>query len=366
MKTRLAFLTVVLLASGACGGGGSDGTGAAGTSGTGGTGTGGSNAGQSGTAGTAGSAAGRGGASAGSGGSGGTAGSSAGAGGIGGSPARGGAGGTGGGAAGRGGGGGTAAGSGGRGGSGGGGSAGSAGGAGRGGAGGGLITPRIMPLGDSTTASICYRALLWQMLQQSGRTQFNFVGTRNGDPGCGVSGYDKDNEGHGGYIVTDVLKAAGTGVRPSGGDSSDPFVSDARDLATWFDNTPADIVLLHFATNDVWNNKAPAMILQAYTTILGRLRAANPNVRVLVAQIIPLQPSGCNDCPTRVQNLNAMIPDWAATNSTAASPITVVDQATGFNPAMGQDTSDGVHPNATGSQKIATRWFDVLMSLVSL
>jgi lysophospholipase L1-like esterase len=203
------------------------------------------------------------------------------------------------------------------------------------------------------------------MLQQSGRTQFNFVGTRNGDPGCGVSGYDKDNEGHGGYIVTDVLKAAGTGTRPSGGDSSDPFVSDARDLATWFDDKPADIVLLHFATNDVWNNKAPAMILQAYTTILGRLRAANPNVRVLVAQIIPLQPSGCNDCPTRVQSLNAMIPAWAATNATAASPITVVDQATGFNPAMGQDTSDGVHPNAAGSQKIAAKWFNALTPLIS-
>ena len=75
-----------------------------------------------------------------------------------------------------------------------------------------------MPLGDSTTASICYRALLWQMLTELGATQFNFVGTRMGDPGCGVSGYDRDNEGHGGYIVTDVLKPANTGVRPGGAD----------------------------------------------------------------------------------------------------------------------------------------------------
>ena len=164
-------------------------------------------------------------------------------------------------------------------------------------------TPASCRFGDSTTASICYRALLWQMLaQQSGRTQFNFVGTRNGDPGCGVSGYDKDNEGHGGYIVTDVLKAAGTGTRPSGGDASDPFVSDARDLATWFDGQARRRHgMLHFATNDVWNNKAPAMILQAGMRPFSRagLRAANPNVRVLVAQIIPLQPSGCNkDCPS--------------------------------------------------------------------
>jgi len=120
---------------------------------------------------------------------------------------------------------------------------------------------------------------------------------------------------------------------------------------------------MHFGTNDVWNNIAPATILQAYTTILGRLRGANPNVRVLVAQITPLQPSGCNDCPTRVQNLNAMIPGWAASNSTAASPIAVVDQNTGFNPAT--DTNDGVHSNVSGSTKIAGRWFSAVMSLIA-
>ncbi len=228
-----------------------------------------------------------------------------------------------------------------------------------GGAGGMLTNPRIMPLGDSTTASVCYRAQLWQMLTQSGRT-FQFIGSRNGDPGCNVSGYDRDNEGHGGYIVTDILKTAGTGVRPGGADTGDPYVSDARDLATWFDGRPADIVLMHFGTNDVWNNFTPANILNAYTAILNKLRMVNPNVRVMVAQIIPLQPSGCSDCPTRAQNLDAQIPAWAASHSTAASPITVVDQFTGFNPAQGQDTSDGVHPNASGSTKIAAKWFSAL------
>ena len=400
-RFALSIVFVGALVAAGCGGNDSSGTagtggGGAGTTGAAGTsagGTGGGAAGTSATAGTGGNA----GASSGSGGDGGSAGATAGAGGTVGRGGTGGTAGTGpagrggttgaagagartgaagtGGAAGRGGTTGTG-GAGGRGGTTGGGGNGGSGGSGGttgaggrggttggGGAGGALTNPRIMPLGDSTTASVCYRALLWQMLQSAGKT-FNFVGTRNGDPGCGVSGYDRDNEGHGGYIVTDVLKAAGTGVRPSGGDASDPFVSDARDLATWFDGKPADIVLLHFATNDVWNNKAPAMILQAYTTMLGRLRAANPNVRVLVAQIIPLQPSGCNDCTTRAQNLNAQIPGWATTNSTAASPISVVDQFTGFNPAQGQDTSDGVHPNTSGSMKIAKKWFDALSPML--
>jgi len=383
MKNNLALLTAALLVIGACGGSGSDGTGTAGSGssagagGNAGNGAGGSNggttgaAGASGSGGVGGSAAGRGGDNSGAGGSAGAAGGAAG----GGSTGRGGGGGTDpggrggvGSGAGRGGSGGTAgggAGSGGASANGGRGGAAGAGGAGRGGsgAGGALTNPRIMPLGDSTTASVCYRAQLWQMLTQSGRTQFQFIGSRNGDPGCGVSGYDRDNEGHGGYIVTDILKAAGTGARPGGADSSDPFVSDARDLATWFDGRPADIVLMHFGTNDVWNNFTPTNILSAYTAILNKLRAVNPNVRVLVAQIIPLQPSGCNDCPTRAQSLNAQIPTWAAANSTAASPITVVDQYTGFNPATGQDTSDGVHPNAAGSVKIAAKWFNALTPL---
>jgi lysophospholipase L1-like esterase len=376
MKNKVAASIVACWLGIGCGGG-SDGTGtgggggaAGGTGGgagaSGGAGTTGS-AGTTGTAGTGGAsgAAGQGGGGSGNGGRGGNAGSNAGAGALGGGGSAGGAGGSAG-VAGRGGAGGASAGASGRGGTGGASGAGGGGGTAGGGAGtgGASGTRRIMPLGDSTTASICYRALLWQMLTQA-RARFDLVGTRSGDPGCGVSGYDRDNEGHGGYIVTDVLKAAGTGTRPGGADPSDPFVSDARDLATWFDGKPADFVLMHFGTNDVWNNIAPATILQAYTTILGRLRAANPTVHVLVAQIIPLQPEGCNDCPARVQSLNAMIPSWASANRTAVSPITVVDQASGFNPAMGQDTGDGVHPNAAGSAKIATKWFNALASLTS-
>ena len=338
--------------SGAVGGGASGNTGSAGTTGGAGTGSGGSTAGAGGgnvgSAGTSGSA--------------GITGASGTSGGRGGATGVAGAAGTG--AAGRGG----SNGSGGAGGRGGTGGAGGRGGAGASGAGGGAGGAaghtgvwKVMPLGDSTTASICYRSHLWQMLTQNGHSNFDFIGTRNGDPGCTFTGYDKDNEGHGGYNVTDLLKAAGSGTRPSGADASDPYVSDARDLATWFDGHPADIVLMHFGTNDVWNGIAPSMILSAYTTILGRLRANNPNVHLYIAQITPLDPSGCSACISRVQTLNGMIPGWATSNATAASPVTVVDQYTGFDATA--DTRDGVHANDGGSIKIATNWYNVLSAV---
>jgi len=227
-------------------------------------------------------------------------------------------------------------------------------------------TLRIMPLGDSTTASICYRSYLWQMLTGAGDTQFDFVGTRRGNPGCTFSAYDQDNEGHGGYVVSDLLKAAGTGVRPGGADSTDPFVSDARDLETWFDGHPADVVIMHFGTNDVWNS-APVTsqrlqtILMAYDAILARLRANNANVRLFVAQITPLAPAACTACTANARALDDLIPAWAAANTRPDSPVSVVDQFTGFDPAT--DTVDGVHSNNSGSMKIATNWFRALTPL---
>jgi lysophospholipase L1-like esterase len=199
------------------------------------------------------------------------------------------------------------------------------------------------------------------MLNAAGHTQFDFIGTRNGDPGCSFVNYDKDNEGHGGYIVTDILKATSTG-RPGGADPTDLFDASAKDLATWFDGHPADVVLMHMGTNDVWNNKSPQNILDAYTAILTRLRANNPNVVVLVAQITPFNPAGCSGCLAGVQALNAAIPAWATQSSTVQSPVTVVDQATNFNVAT--DTVDGVHATDAGAIKIATNWMNALAPLL--
>ena len=133
---------------------------------------------------------------------------------------------------------------------------------------------------------------------------------------------------------------------------------------------PADVVLFHFATNDVWNSRSPASILAAYTTVLGALRQANPKVIVLVAQLIPMAVtastcSGCScpGCPAGIMSLNSMLVGWASTNATAASPISVVDQWTGFDATAGVDTRDGVHPNDSGSTKIANRWYDALVPL---
>jgi lysophospholipase L1-like esterase len=194
---------------------------------------------------------------------------------------------------------------------------------------------RIMPLGDSITAGPgCWRALLWDHLQRTGFTDIDFVGTQPGG-GCSVP-FDGDHEGHGGFAATGI--------------------ADQNQLPPWLAATHPDIVLMHLGTNDMWGGFIPtSAILTAYSKLVDQMRASNSNMKIIVAKIIPMEPSGCPTCPQGVVALNNAIPGWAAGKTTAQSPITVVDQWTGFNAAT--DTNDGVHPIDSGFQKMADRWY---------
>jgi len=232
--------------------------------------------------------------------------------------------------------------------------------AGAGGTGGRPSTLRVMPLGDGITATTCYRAKLWQKFADNHRSEFDFVGSRNSGDSCSVSpGYDKDNEGHGGYQVTDVLKPTSTG-RPSSADPQDPYDASAKDLGTWFDGHPVDIVLLHMGSNDILKINAPIeTILSAYTAIVTRARLSSPNVAVFVAQVIPMKVDSCSTCNAQVLALNQAIPGWATMTDTPTSRVRVVNQYAGFDVA---NTIDGVRPDETGSQRMADKWYEAIVA----
>ncbi len=85
---------------------------------------------------------------------------------------------------------------------------------------------RIMALGDSITGSPgCWRALLWQKLQAAGYTNTDFVGTLP-TQGCGFV-YDGENEGHGGYLATNI--------------------ANQSLLPGWLAATDPDVVIMHLA-----------------------------------------------------------------------------------------------------------------------
>jgi lysophospholipase L1-like esterase len=222
---------------------------------------------------------------------------------------------------------------------------------------------RIMAIGDSITRATCWRAALWAKLSQDFSSRFDFVGTLSSDNGCTPANYDRDNQGYSSSLITEIV-ANDTSAR-----MCDPNPCPAlADLQSAFLMKPTDVALLHFGTNDVWNSKSPQDIVSGYTAVVAALRAANPKVVILVAQIIPMNVSEvtcggciCAGCPSGIPALNARIASWAIEQDTPESPIRVVDQYGGYDAVA--DNRDGVHPNTLGSQKIADRWYDALLPL---
>ncbi|CAE7231779.1 unnamed protein product [Rhizoctonia solani] len=204
-----------------------------------------------------------------------------------------------------------------------------------------LAVTKVMFLGDSITGSPgCWRALLWTQLTNAGKTNIDMVGTLPAQ-GCGIP-YDGDNEGHGGYLATGI--------------------ANQNLLPAWLSATTPDVVAMTLGTNDVWSSIAPATILEAFSKLVDQMRASKPTMKILVAQILPMNPSGCTDCNQRVIAFNSAIPAWAQNKSTSASPITVVNLYNGFNTTT--DTYDGVHPNENGNAKIAASYYQPVYNVV--
>ena len=91
--------------------------------------------------------------------------------------------------------------------------------------------------------------------------------------------------------------------------------------------------------------------MEELANIFASLRADNPLVKILIAEIIPMR-------NTDTSAFNAALRAWAPAQSTILSPVTVVDQYTGYNAQT--DSYDNWHPNAIGEEKMANRWFDAL------
>ena len=206
-----------------------------------------------------------------------------------------------------------------------------------------------MPFGDSITEGSCTSQFVWQNLRAAGAKNFDMVGTRHSDKDCGVANADRDNEGHSGYLATDMVDMG----------------PHAEDLIEWCNADKGDVVLMHLGTNDIWHsNLDPETILDAYSKILVQLRAAQPKVIVFVAQILPMSLSSCPTCAPAVPRLNHEIPAWAKRESTKNSPVYLVDQFSGFD--IAKDADDGVHPNSRGAKKMADKWSAALLERLEL
>jgi hypothetical protein len=98
-------------------------------------------------------------------------------------------------------------------------------------------TIRYMPFGDSITEIICWRAKLWERLQPTEFAAVNWVGSGKTENNCKNTRYDRDNEGHSGFLAIDI--------------------ANKNQLDGWLKTNPADVITMHLGTNDIVQQLVP-------------------------------------------------------------------------------------------------------------
>ncbi|GAA0319775.1 cellulose binding domain-containing protein [Actinoallomurus spadix] len=195
---------------------------------------------------------------------------------------------------------------------------------------------RVMPLGDSITDGVtipgAYRTGLWQRFTGGGY-RVDFVGSlSNGPSALG----DHDHEGHSGWRIDQI---------------------DAN-IVGWLRAYTPHTVLLHIGTNDVIQTHdlsgAPARL----SALIDHITATVPTAEVFVATIIPLASSGLE---ANARTYNSAIPGIVQSKANAGRHVHLVDLHAALTTA--DLLSDGVHPNATGFDKMAAAWFAALRSV---
>jgi lysophospholipase L1-like esterase len=196
---------------------------------------------------------------------------------------------------------------------------------------------RLMAVGDSITAGADffsnYRYPLWKKLSAAGYA-IEFTGSQAGETPAGPL----PHEGYGGKN-TEWL---------------------AQNVPAHFRAQPADIVLLHSGHNHSVEEQPVRGILGATEQLIAAFREINPQVTILLAQVIP---AGKLPKYSYLTELNTGLAALAARLDRPGQRIVLVDQSAGFD--WRTDTvEDHVHPNARGAEKMAEAWFTALRGVL--
>jgi lysophospholipase L1-like esterase len=193
----------------------------------------------------------------------------------------------------------------------------------------------VMPLGDSITEGTQvpggYRVGLWQRLNANGY-RVDLVGSQfNGPSSLG----DHDHEGHPGWRIDQI---------------------DAN-IAGWMQSFTPHTVLLHIGTNDILQNFNVSTAPNRLSTLIDHITNAAPTAEVFVAQIIPLANAGQE---AAVRTFNSAIPGIVASKVNAGRRVHLVDMHSALTTA---DLIDGIHPTASGYDKMAGTWYSALRTV---
>ncbi len=217
--------------------------------------------------------------------------------------------------------------------------------------------PRLMPLGDSITAGAhsagpvpgAYRIQFWNRAVADGLA-INFVGSENNRSGSLADG---DHAGFPGRTIEQTTAWVRSG-----------------NLA----NYPAEAILLMIGTNDANGNASGTAMRDRLSTLIDEITSAVPNSHLLVSPITPVDaPRGTAAKSQNIALYNSLIPALVAQKASQGKKVyyaeagntLAVGDINGDNSST-NDFNDGLHPTASGYNKLGNAWYDAVFNPKSL
>lgn len=217
----------------------------------------------------------------------------------------------------------------------------------------GLYSAKIMIVGDSISAGPgCYKKALKNHLINNGINRFEFVGSYSDD--CGGDVY------HSAVSCSTSANYLDWEFRLPNCHGDKAFAGVTKLMR---EHTP-DMVMMQLGVNDVWGGSTSVeYVLKNYNKLVEKMRAENPYVVIVVAQIHKIITDDCVNFGgyRNAEMLVQAVPGWAKSVSTPQSPVYVADLWSNSDP---HDADDCVHPNNTGAEKMALNWYNAIEGIL--
>ncbi len=219
-------------------------------------------------------------------------------------------------------------------------------------------TIKVMPTGDSLTAQSApgYRGYLFQMLKDSGYT-VDFVGGHNSVPTEPLN-TDGDNSGFGGYVIGPDSSYLDTWNGGKGTASINWELENHEKIMS----KGAEVMILMIGVNDFGNNRnvfynpgvQGAIRLDSLVEKIYRL---SPNIKIILSNLTPVKYdlAGGN-----YAKFNRDVPLIAQKQTIKGRGCFFVNNCKGDFVGTDYAPNDQVHFNATGYQKLARNFYQVL------
>lgn len=216
---------------------------------------------------------------------------------------------------------------------------------------------RIMPIGDSITeggdGGGGFRKPLFDLFTAAYGMP-NLVGSRSMRQSDPTDFVDHDQDGYSAYRIDQITTGKGFW---------NALPIEER-LRLW---DPA-IVTIHAGTNDAqqnyrfFGNPKTGMpgAIERLDDLVSRIVAFNPEIYVIVAQIVPANAPASETTQAYIRGLNAKIPAMVAAHQGLGHRVSMVDL---YTPMLAYPHPDGIHPSTEGYQVMGQHWFQAIQAL---